>query len=102
MDCICRPRHHAALCRYIVGTKQVTHGARDDLLYYYLKKLRLHAVSVNSGQITRNVQIIDGEVDVVIILKAIKDCTTDRINVVRKVAAQAMEEFQNANVIPSV
>ena len=74
--------------------------ARRSSLLLLGKVARLHAVSINSGQITSNVQIIDGEVDVVVILKAIKDCTTDRINVVRKVAAQAMEEFQNANVIP--
>ena len=74
--------------------------ARRSALLLLGKIARLHAVSMNSGQITRNVQIIDGEVDIVIILKAIKDCTTDRINVVRQIAAQAMEEFQNANVIP--
>ena len=58
----------------------------------------MHAVSINSGQITRNVQIIDGEGDLCY-FKGYQDCTTDH-QCFRKVAAQAMEEFQNANVIP--
>ena len=76
--------------------------ARRSSLLLLGKVARLHAVSINSGQITRNVQIIDGEVDVVVILKELLKIAQRIINVVRKVAAQAMEEFQNANVIPSV
>ena len=64
------------------------------------KTARLHGITLNNGQILKSVQIIDGEVDIVVVLKTIKDCSCDRVNVVRETASKAMVEFDEADLIP--
>jgi|UPI00048CA89E hypothetical protein len=74
--------------------------SRRSALLLLGKLARLHGLTNSSGQILRNLQIVDDEVDIVIILKCVRDCMQDRVNVVRECAANAMDEFSAAELIP--